>query len=299
MTNSSTSDQKSEIEALVEMIKANPFPEPLPDARAAMDSLGTPVTDDVKMEAIELGGVSCQILLPATADDERVIVYLHGGGYVLGSLQSHAGLASEIGKAAACRVLQVDYRLAPEHQFPAPIEDTCSVYNALLAGGTQAEKIIFAGDSAGGGLVIASIAALKESGSALPGAAICLSPWLDLEFTGESVESCKEVDPIIDTEVLSKMVSAYMAEQDPAQDKASPLHVDLQGFPPLLIQVGECEILLSDSERLAENAKEAKLDVVLDKWPEMIHVWQLFYPHLSEGRSAIAKIGDFIREKVN
>ena len=299
MTNSSTASEKSEIDALVEMIRANPFPEPLPEARAAMDSLGSPVSDGVKVEAIELGGVNCQLLIPADADDDRVIMYLHGGGYLLGSLQSHAGLASEIGKSASCRVLQVDYRLAPEHQFPAPIEDACKVYHALLAGGTKSEKIILAGDSAGGGMVIACIASLKESGSALPGAAVCLSPWLDLKFTGESITSCKEVDPIIDTEVLSMMVSAYMGEQDPEQYKASPLHADLQGFPPLLIQVGECEILLSDSERLAEKAREAQLDLVYEKWPEMIHVWQLFYPHLTEARTAIAKIGEFIREKIN
>ena len=299
MSDSSAKDGNSEIEALVEMIRANPFPEALDDARAAMDSLGTAVSDDVKIEQVQHAGIACQLLTPENAEQNRLVVYLHGGGYALGSLQSHAGLAAQIGKAAASAVLQVDYRLAPEHSFPAPIEDVCKVYQALLDGGMAAESITFAGDSAGGGLVIASILALKEEAIPLPGAAVCLSPWVDLTFSGESVESCREIDPLINVESLSELVNAYMAGQDPAQAKASPLYANLEGFPPLFIQVGEREILLSDSERLAENARQANLDVVYEKWPEMIHVWHLFYPQLTEGRSAIARVGDFIREKLN
>ena len=299
MSESVSDSGKREIDVLVEMIRANPFPQVLEEARAAFDGLGTPTGDDIAIKRIEFGGVACQLLTPESADETHLIVYLHGGGYALGSFHSHAGLASEIGKAASSCVLQVDYRLAPEHKFPAPVEDACAVYSALLEQGYASEKIVFAGDSAGGGLVIATIHTLKEKGLALPGAAICLSPWIDLEFTGESMERCKDIDPMINEEALAPMVEAYMAGQDLKNPAASPLYADLTGFPPLLIQVGESEVLFSDAERLAVNAKTADLDVVFELWPEMIHVWHLFYPMLSEGRSAIARIGDFAREKMS
>jgi epsilon-lactone hydrolase len=287
---------KREIDILVEMIRANPFPQALEEARATLDSLGTPVTDDITVEKIEMGSVACQMLTPDSVDKTRLLVYLHGGGYALGSLDSHAGLASEIGKAAGCCVLQVDYRLAPEHKFPAPVEDACAVYSALLEQGYASEKIAFAGDSAGGGLVIATIHTLKEKGFAMPGAAICLSPWIDFEFSGESMQRRKDLDPMLAQESLAPMVEAYMAGQDLRNPAAAPLYADLTDFPPLLIQVGESEVLFSDAERLAENARAADLNVVFELWPEMIHVWHLFYPMLSEGRSAIARIGNFARE---
>ena len=286
-----------EIDALVALIRANPFPAGLEDARAALDSLGTAITDDITIEKMDVGGVPCQMLTPPAADENQVIVYLHGGGYALGSLHSHGGLASEIGKAAGCCVLQVDYRLAPEHKFPAPVEDSCAVYRGLISKGYDPQKISFAGDSAGGGLVVATIIALKEAGETLPGAAVCLSPWIDLEFNGESIQRCKDLDPIINMEVLGSLVGAYMAGQDLRTPTAASLYADLTGFPPLLIQVGESEVLFSDAERLAANARKAELDVVFEKWPEMIHVWHLFYPALTEGRTAIARIGEFIREK--
>lgn len=297
MTGSTGGSGNSEIEDLVNMIKANPFPEGLVDARAAMDSLGTPIAGDVARDDIEIDGVRCRMLVPLNADRDRVIVYLHGGGYALGSLDSHGGLAAEIGRAAASCVLQVDYRLAPEHTFPAPIEDACRVYRGLLAQGYQADKLSLAGDSAGGGLVIATLLALRQEHESMPGAAVCLSPWVDLEFTGASIQACRDVDPILKLEVLSSLANAYLAGQDPHVPGASPLQGDLRGLPPLLIQVGENELLLSDAERLAEKARTAKLDLVFEKWPEMIHVWHLFYPQLKEGRSAIARVGDFIREK--
>ena len=296
MSDTGSNNSKKEIDVLIEMIRANPFPQALEDARAALDSLATPVSDDIVVKKIEIGNVACQMLTPDSADEARLIVYLHGGGYALGSLDSHAGLASEIGKAAGCCVLQVDYRLAPEHKFPAPVEDACAVYSALLEQGYASEKIILAGDSAGGGLVIGTIHTLKEKGLALPGAAICLSPWIDFEFTGESIERCKDIDPMINDQSLALMVEAYMAGQDLRNPAAAPLYADLTDFPPLLIQVGESEVLFSDAERLALNAKAAEVEVVFEKWPEMIHVWQLFYPMLSDGRSAIAGIGDFFRE---
>jgi acetyl esterase/lipase len=297
MSSEQNENDKREIDAVIEMIRENPFPEDLEEAKVAIDEvLGTPIADDIDVEKIDVNGVACQMLRPEGADTERVLIYLHGGGYVLGSLTSHGGLASEIGRAANCSVLQVDYRLAPEHSFPAPIEDFCTVYRWLLDEDYEPGKISVAGDSAGGGLVMTGLIALNEADDPLPGAAICISPWLDLEFTGESIHSRQDLDPVITLETLTVMADLYMANQDMSIPTASPLNADLTGFPPLLIQVGESEILFSDTERLAAKAEAHNLQVTLEKWPEMIHVWHLFYPMLTEGRTAISRVGDFIRE---
>jgi epsilon-lactone hydrolase len=285
-----------EIDALVEIIRANPFPEAIEDARAAIDSLGTPVAEDISVEDIDADGVPCQMFTADGVDENRVILYLHGGGYAFGSFTSYGGLASEIGRAANCRVLLVDYRLAPEHTFPAPIDDCCTAYQWLLDNGYESQKISFAGDSAGGSLVLSTMLASREKGSPLPGSAVCISPWLDMEFKGASIKDRKEIDPMLTEEGLSALASLYMGEQELSGPLASPLNADISDLPPLFIQVGESEILLSDAERLADKAKAANLKVTLETWPDMIHVWHLFYPMLTEGRTAIAGIGDFIRE---
>ena len=297
MSDSTSGENRSEIETLIEFIRENPFPEELEAAKIAIDEvLATPTTDDIIIEKLEIDGVPCQMLKPVGADENRLIIYLHGGGYAMGSLVSHAGLASEIGKASNCYVLQVDYRLAPEHVFPAPIEDSCTVYRWLLDKGYDSANLALAGDSAGGGLVIANLVALRDAGVTLPAAAVCISPWTDLAFTGESIQQRQELDPIVSLEMLSEMAELYMAGQDPKNPGASPLFADMKELPPLLIQVGESEILFSDSQRLAKQAEAAGVDVVFEKWPEMIHVWHLFYPMLTEGRTAISRIGEFIRE---
>jgi acetyl esterase/lipase len=296
MSSERNDDDGREIDKLIAFIRANPFPEDLEASRDAIDSLGTPVASDITVENLSVNGVPCQMLTPAEADESRVILYLHGGGYAFGSFVSYAGLASEIGRAAGSCVLLVGYRLAPEHNFPAPIDDSRTAYQWLLDKGYDANKISFAGDSAGGSLVMTTMIAIKELDDPLPGAAVCISPWLDMEFTGESIKERKDLDPLITQEGLASLVSLYMAEQDLTIPTASPLNADISGFPPLLIQVGESEILFSDAERLAAKAEKADLQVTLEKWPEMIHVWHLFYPMLTEGRTAISRIGDFIRE---
>ena len=297
MSDSTSTTANSEIEALIAFLRANPFPEDLEEARAAIDSLGTPVAGDIVVENIDVNGVPCQMLTPPGADETRVVIYLHGGGYAFGSLLSYGGLASEIGRAANCCVLLVDYRLAPEHTFPAALEDSCKAYQWLLDKGYEAGKISLAGDSAGGCLVMVTLVALKQTKSMMPGAAVCISPWIDMKLEGDSIEELKDVDPMVTREALATLVNLYMAGQDLANPTASPLYADMTDFPPVLIQVGENEILLSDAERLAMKAQEDGVEVVLEKWPEMVHVWHLFYPMLREGRTAIARIGEFIREK--
>ena len=296
MSEKQTETGKREIDVLIEMIRANPFPEDLEDIRLAIDSLGTPIADDIAVEELDVNGLSCLILTPRDADENRVILYIHGGGYAFGSFASYGGLASEIGRAANCRVLLLDYRLAPEHSFPAAVEDSHLVYRWLLDNGYDAQKISLAGDSAGGSLVMTTMITAKDNGDPLPGAAVCISPWLDMEFQGESIKERKDLDPMVTHESLAELVELYMAGQDLSVPTASPLSADITGFPPLLIQVGESEILFSDAERLAARAQAAELNVIFEKWPEMIHVWHLFYPVLTEGRTAISRIGEFIRE---
>jgi acetyl esterase/lipase len=279
------------------MIEANPFAEEIADVRVQFDAMGAPIADDIKVEKVDADGVPCQMLTPPGADADRVIVYVHGGGYVFGSLVSHGGAVGEVARAGKCCALQVDYRLAPEHPYPAAVEDACTAYRYLVANGTAPEKITIMGDSAGGGLTIAAIVALRDAGDTGPGAAVCLSPWVDLEGTGESVKSRADRDPLVDPEMLHGIAATYLGGQDPKSPTASPIHANLSGLPPVLIQVGEREILYSDSEALATKAKIAGADVTFEEWPEMIHVWHLFYPMLTEARDAIKRCGEFIQEK--
>ncbi len=299
MSDTNSNNNTREIDALIEMIRANPFPEDLEGSRAAIDSLGTAIAEDISVEEIDANGVRCQLLTPIGADENRVIMYIHGGGYAFGSVTSYGGMASEIGRAANCRVLLVEYRLAPEHSFPAPIIDSSKAYQWLLNNDYDAGKISFAGDSAGGSLVMSTMIDLGNNGISLPGAAICISPWIDMEFGGDSIKERQELDPMLSQEGLSGLVEMYMAGQDISLPLASPLNADISGFPPLLIQVGESEILFSDAENLAIKAETAGVDVTFEKWPEMIHVWHLFYPMLTEGRTAISRIGEFVKEHTN
>jgi len=287
----------SEIDAVIALIEANPFSEDLAEARAQMDAMGAPIADDIKVEKVDADGVPCQMLTPPGADTDRVIVYVHGGGYVFGSLVSHGGTVGELARASNCCALQVDYRLAPEHPYPAAVEDSCTAFRYLVKNGTAPEKITVMGDSAGGGLAIATIVELRDAGDQGPGAAVCLSPWVDLEGTGESVTARADVDPMVNPDMLLAIAGTYLAGQDAKSPTASPIHANLSGLPPVLIQVGEREILYSDSEALATKAKIAGADVTMEEWPEMVHVWHLFYPMLTEARNAIKRAGEFVQEK--
>ncbi|MBL4783189.1 MAG: alpha/beta hydrolase [Porticoccaceae bacterium] len=253
--------------------------------------------DNVTVTAVDVDGTPGEWLDAPGVDSDRVLLYLHGGGYVIGSIATHRGLTASLSEAANCRVLSLDYRLAPEHIYPAAVEDATKAYRWLLSQGINADKITIAGDSAGGGLTLATLVALRDAGDTLPAAAIPISPWTDMEGTGESMQTKIELDPMVEPGGLMGMGQIYMGGGDPKQPTASPLYADYAGLPPLLIQVGDLETLLDDATRVAASAEAAGVDTTLEVWPEMVHVWHLFAPMVPEGREAIARIGQFIREK--
>jgi monoterpene epsilon-lactone hydrolase len=289
-----------ELTMIVNMLKARPTgAEPtVAEMRAGFELMTSllPVAADVTREPVGADGVPAEWVVAPGAVTERVILYLHGGGYVVGSINTHRELASRLSRAAAARVLLIDYRLAPEHPHPAAVEDSTAAYRWLLSIGIQPSRIVIGGESAGGGLTVATLVALRDAGLPLPAAAVCLSPWFDLEGIGESMTTKAAVDPLIQVDGLRKMAALYLAGQDPRTPLAAPLYANLSGLPPLLIQVGTAEVLLDDSTRLAERARKAGVNVTLEPWEGMIHGWHIFAMMLPEARQAIDRIGAFVVE---
>ena len=289
---------QQQLQQIVEMIKARPIARPtVAEMRAGFEQMGGmfSVDADVKLEPVQAGGVKAEWVTAPGADAGRAILYLHGGGYVIGSINTHRSLAARLSRAAQARVLLIDYRLAPEHPFPAAVDDAVAAYRWMLSSGLKPARIGVAGDSAGGGLTVATLVAIKDAKLPIPGAGACLSPWVDLEGVGDSMKTKAAVDPMVQKEGLVNMAQAYLAGQNPRSPLAAPLYADLAGLPPLLIQVGTAETLLDDSNRLAERARKAGVNVTLEPWENMIHVFQMFAPMLDEGQQAIDKIGAFIR----
>src|SRR5574341_1696217 len=240
--------------------------------------------------------VPIEWLIPLNPSSQSVILYLHGGGWTMGWSNLHRRMVAHICQAAACRALAVDYGLAPEHPFPAALEDCLTVYHWLLKNGTSPHNLVMAGDSAGGNLTLAALMSLRDAGDPLPAAAVCISPMTDLAGTGESFRI--KHDPALTVAFALTMARHYAGSQDLHSPLLSPHYGDLRGLPPLLIQVGDDEILLSDATRLADNARAAGVDVNLVVWPGMWHVWHLFVPSLPEAQQAIKAISDFIRERI-
>ena len=252
--------------------------------------------EDAVFEQVGAGGVSAEwISTPGVAED-RVVMYLHGGGYMIGSMRTHRSPLSYLSRASDARVLGLNYRLAPEHPFPAAVEDSVAAYRWLLAEGVSPRRIAIGGDSCGGGLTIATLVALKYFGDPLPAAGISHSGWTDLAHTGDTFETKAEEDPLIDKEMLEGMAAAYLGDRSRTTPLASPYYADLQGLPPLLVQVGTAEVLLDDSLRLADRAKEAGVDVTLEVWDDMPHVWQAFASFLPEAREALDHCGQFVQK---
>ena len=271
-------------------------PPTLPEMRTAFEANAMPGQPDVVSERTKANGVDAEWITAPGAAADRVVLYLHGGGYVLGSVHTHRDLIGRISRAAQARVLALNYRLGPEHPFPAAVDDALAGYRHLLEKQFKPSRTVVAGDSAGGGLTVAALLAIRDAGLALPAAGICLSPWVDLEAKGDSMTTRAQADPIVQRDGLMGMAQAYLGGADPRSPLASPLLADLKGLPPMLIQVGDAETLLDDSTRLAEKARAAKVQVKLEVWPEMIHVWQLFASFLPEGQQAVDAIGQYIRE---
>jgi acetyl esterase/lipase len=242
-------------------------------------------------------GVPSEWVIPAGMGSERVILYLHGGAYNAGSTRSHRALAANIAYAARARALTIDYRLAPEHPYPAALVDAFSAYRWLLNEGFRPGQIAVTGDSAGGGLTIALLTALHERGYPMPAAAVVLSPWTDLSTSGASWRENANVEYLIHGSKLREAARLYLNDANPQTPLASPVYANLKGLPPLLIQVGSEEVLLSDSQRLAKNARLSGVDATLEIWEGMQHVWQFAASFLPEAREAIEGIGKFIRDR--
>jgi len=254
-----------------------------------------PVPADVAVSPGRLGGIPVVNIDVDSADPEQVILYFHGGAYAVGTAASSVGLASDLGRSAKARVVSVDYRLAPEHPYPAALEDAVAVYRGLLASGVSPSAIAIAGESAGAGLVAATLLAVKRAGVPLPSAAVMMSPWVDLTLSGDSMCEKAALDPALTPDGLKRRASDYVGKGDPADGLFSPIFADLTGLPPLLVQVGSHEILLDDATRLAARAAAADVAVTLQVTPQVPHVFQAFASMLDEAGTALTQAGDFLR----
>jgi monoterpene epsilon-lactone hydrolase len=272
----------------------------LAELRAEYDEIAArnPLPSDINSWPADEGCINAEWLSTSDAEDSCAVLYLHGGCYTSGSVETHRDLMTRLAAETSMRVLGLNYRLAPMHPFPAAVEDASATYRWMLRIGLEPHRIAIGGDSAGAGLALATIIAIRDEGLPVPGAIVCLSPWVDLALTGGSMESKAQQDPIVSREMLSGWGRLYLGERDPATPLASPLYADLHQLPPMLIQVGSAEVLLDDSTRLAERATAGGVDTTLEVWPEMLHVWQTFAPILPEARQAIERIGKFVRKHV-
>lgn len=288
-----------QLEMIVSMLRAAPITEAatVEEMRANMAQLAGAFTppEGLRLEPVDAGGVPAEWTIAPGASDAPVVLYLHGGGYCLGSIETHRGLCTNLSAATGGRVLSVDYRLAPEHPHPAAVDDAVAAYRWLLEQGVAPAKMVIAGDSAGGGLTLATLIALRDLGLPLPAAATPISPWTDMEGLGDSMTTRAEFDPMVGAAGLKVMADAYVAGGDPRAPLVSPLHADLRGLPPILIHVGDHETLLDDSIRFGERARDAGVDIEVDVWPEMIHVWHAFAPLLPEATQAVDKLAAFIK----
>jgi monoterpene epsilon-lactone hydrolase len=281
-------------------VGAGQAPASVADARATFDPSGPvhPVPDDVLVSEVTAGGVTSYWLDTPGVDSDRVLLFLHGGGYQFGSLLSDGELAARLGRAGGMRVLFPEYRLAPEHPFPAAIDDVLAAWRWLRTDQhVSARSLVVAGDSAGGGLTVALLVATRDAGDALPAAAVLMSPTVDLTSSGTSMTDRVNEDPISTPALLRQLASDYLAGVDPETPLASPLFASLSGLPPLLIQVGTADLLLSDSERLAQAATEAGVEVRLEIGDGLPHVYQLMLG-TPEAAEATERIGKFLRERV-
>lgn len=268
------------------------------DVRRCFERLADDLPDpDVPAtyDRLDADGVPAVWVSTPGADHDQVVLFLHGGGYCSGSTHVYADFMARLSHACGTRVLGIDYRLAPEHRFPAAVDDTLTAYRWLVRRCDPA-RITLAGDSAGGGLTLATLLALRDAARPLPARAVCVSPWTDLEGSGPSVRTRADIDPWLSSERIATSASRYVEGEDIRNPLAAPLHGDPSGLPPLLILVGDAETLLDDSTRFAAKARAAGVDVTLEIWDDMIHVWPFFAGLLPEGMRAFERIGRFVRE---
>lgn len=291
-----------ERQVVVDLLRSAPDPTSMSvtELRAMFDQTGTITKppENVVLEQTKLGGVCAEWSSTPDADPASVLLYLHGGGFYFGSAASHRGLVTQLGSLAGVRTLALEYRLAPENKFPCQIEDAVAAYRDLLDQGLDPARIAIAGDSAGAGLAIATLVALRDGALPLPGATLCFSPWVDMTLGGESMWIKAGLDPVVSREALSQMASHVVTDHQRWDPRASPILADLAGLPPILIQVGSHEVLLDDATRLAARLAVSDVAVRLEVWPRMPHVWQLYSGILSEGWDALRQAADFVRERI-
>lgn len=289
---------QEQIEPLMQLLRERRAnrPKGIPEMRAEFETLAQsfPKRSDVTRENID-ANVPAAWLRPQDARTDCAMLYLHGGAYVIGSIDTHEAVAGRI--AAACRMpaLIIDYRLAPEHPFPAALEDAVGAYRWLLAQGFPPDRIAIAGDSAGGGLTAAAMISLRDAGDPPPACGVCISPWTDLAGTGESIQERADRDPIIVPSEIFERANQYLGDADPHDPLASPMYADFTGLSPLLIQVGTEETLYDDAVRMADRARAAGVNVHLEVWDRMPHVWHTLATLVDAADQAIGDIGEFVK----
>lgn len=287
----------TEIAAIRALLTSRPRPSGSAERRQRLDDLGRALgaPADARLEACAFGAASAEWSTTPEAEHARVVLYLHGGGYMAGSVVSHRYVAVEIGRAARARALALDYRRAPEHPYPAQLEDALSAWRYLREQGLAAADIAVGGDSAGGNLTLALLLALRARGEAMPACGWLVSPWTDLTASGATMQTKAAADPMISKPYLLELATAFAGGRDLADPLISPMFADLSGLPPLLIQVGSEETLLDDAVTLAGRAGAAGVAATLEIWPEMIHAFPMFFPRVAASRRATARAGEFIR----
>nr|AUF80930.1 lipolytic enzyme [uncultured bacterium] len=288
-----------QLQNIIEMLRSRPSSEDVSveERRAAYEQIATvlPVAGDVERGKASANGVPGEWFTPPGVAGDITVYWLHGGGYYMGSVNTYANTIAQIAAACEARAFAIDYRLAPENPFPAGLDDAVAGYRWLLEQGVDPARLVIGGDSAGGGLSLATLQRLREAGNPLPAATVLLSPWTDLDITGESIKTRRDADPSIDPARLPDFAREYHPDGDLRDPLVSPLYADFMGLPPMLIQVGDAEVLLDDSTRVYERAEAAGVDVTLEVNDEMIHVFQMFAPMLPEAVAAIERIGEFAK----
>ncbi|HUB21320.1 MAG TPA: alpha/beta hydrolase [Streptosporangiaceae bacterium] len=290
-----STEQKKNLDAILRQ-SALPAGSDVSEQRRLLRDLASaqPLPADVTVTAAALGGVPTAEITVDGVEPRHVILYFHGGVYVLEDAFQVAGLAAQVGRRTQAKVISVDYRLAPEHPYPAAVDDALAAYQALLRNGTAPSDIAFAGDSAGGGLAVATLVNAREHGLPLPAAAFLMSPYADLTLAGVTMDTKHDVDPLLSRELLEPRVTDYTSGQDAALGLISPIFADLSGLPPLIIQAGSHEVLLDDAVRLARQAAVADVEVALDVTPGVPHVFQTFYLVLDEAVAALDRAGQLL-----
>lgn len=267
------------------------------ERRARMEETAgaIPAPEGVIVEPDTVGGRPAEWLRPEGSERGSVLLYLHGGGYCIGSLDTHRNLMGRLALATGSSVCGVDYRLAPEHPFPAAIDDAVAAFDDIVSRGHDPDDVAIGGDSAGGGLTVATLLAVRDRGGPLPAAGVCISPWADLTQSSPTYESCAALDPMCTKDGLDEYAAHYLGDVPATDPRPSPAFADLSGLPPLMIEVGDAEVLLDDARTLASRAEDSGVDVTLTVWPEMVHVFQAFPPELlPESAESIAVIAAFL-----